>query len=261
MRQFCPRVLCCCASSSSISSLGEAFSLLGSYVILTRYSDAYNVSLVVKDSKWVVEEVTKLPEGTQPQISVEELAMAEEVVKKSPKVQALMKEIGLTAENISCDGWSIGYDERFPANKRVQQALMFARLGPHENMYAHPLDFVPVLDSNSGEVLHIDFPAHRSTEGALSVSSTLPTPLADVEEALKASGRERIPIPAERFDWLPDLRGPNFKPREGIAPLHIIQPEGVSFSMRGNELEWQKWKMHIGASCSIPLKILFESNK
>lgn len=37
-----------------------------------------------------------------------------------------------------------------------------------------------------------------------------------------------------------------FKPREDIKPLHILQPEGVSFSMNGNELEWQNWKMHIG---------------
>lgn len=33
--------------------------------------------------------------------------------------------------------------------------------------------------------------------------------------------------------------------REALKPLHIIQPQGVSFSMNGNELEWQKWKMHV----------------
>jgi primary-amine oxidase len=68
----------------------------------------------------------------------------------------------------------------------------------------------------------------------------------DTTAALKASQRERIPAPTERFDFLPDLRGPNFKPRSDITPLHIVQPEGVSFAMRGNELDWQKWKMHVG---------------
>jgi len=37
-----------------------------------------------------------------------------------------------------------------------------------------------------------------------------------------------------------------FQLREGIKPLHITQPDGVSFKMDGNVLEWQNWKMHIG---------------
>ncbi len=44
-----------------------------------------------------------------------------------------------------------------------------------------------------------------------------------------------------------------FKPRDDIKPLHIVQPEGVSFKLDGNELEWQNWKMHICKSswCSL----------
>jgi len=37
-----------------------------------------------------------------------------------------------------------------------------------------------------------------------------------------------------------------FQLRGGIKPLHITQPDGVSFKMDGNVLEWQNWKMHIG---------------
>ena len=57
--------------------------------------DAYNVIASIKGEEWVVEVVTKLPEGTQPQISVEELAQAENVVKTDPRVVALAKEIGM----------------------------------------------------------------------------------------------------------------------------------------------------------------------
>lgn len=39
---------------------------------------------------------------------------------------------------------------------------------------------------------------------------------------------------------------PTYQPRQDIKPLHILQPEGVSFKMDGHTLEWQKWKMHIG---------------
>lgn len=37
----------------------------------------------------------------------------------------------------------------------------------------------------------------------------------------------------------------DYKPRTDVKPLHIVQPEGVSFKMNGHELEWQNWKMHI----------------
>ncbi|KAH9958239.1 hypothetical protein BGW80DRAFT_1376273 [Lactifluus volemus] len=30
------------------------------------------------------------------------------------------------------------------------------------------------------------------------------------------------------------------------TPLHVVQPEAISFKMDGHVLEWQKWKMHIG---------------
>ena len=46
---------------------------------------------------------------------------------------------GVKPEQLHADGWAIGFDARFPPNKRVQQALMFARWDRHENLYAHPL--------------------------------------------------------------------------------------------------------------------------
>ena len=49
------------------------------------------------------------------------------------------RNAGVLPEQIFCDGWSIGYDERFPQQRRVQQALMFARFSEHDNLYAHPL--------------------------------------------------------------------------------------------------------------------------
>lgn len=52
---------------------------------------------------------------------------------------ALTSIKGVLPDQIYCDGWSIGYDERFPQSRRVQQALVFARYGQHENLYAHPM--------------------------------------------------------------------------------------------------------------------------
>ena len=47
--------------------------------------------------------------------------------------------LGITKDQIHCDGWSIGYDDRFPKSMRLQQALLFARFSRHDNLYAHPM--------------------------------------------------------------------------------------------------------------------------
>ena len=182
----------------------------------------------------------------------------------APRAPPLTAPAGIEPEQLRADGWAIGYDERFPAKQRIQQALLFARLGPHENLYTHPLDFVPVVDSITQKVIHIDFPPSysKAAKGAgafsaagahadiSSAAKTAPPALDEDPEA--ASGRARIPPPLGLNDFLPDLiaenlkkEGKEFKLRDDIKPLHVVQPEGVSFKMNGNEIEWQKWKMHL----------------
>ncbi|THG96534.1 hypothetical protein EW026_g5317 [Hermanssonia centrifuga] len=246
--------------------------------------NAYNSVLALKEGNWEVETLDKLPEGVQPQISVEELLLCEDIIRADERVQKLAKEVGKSAEffvnpcdvsdciihcigvephQLCADGWAIGYDDRFPVTQRVQQALLFARLGRHENLYAHPMDFIPVVDSITKKVIHIDFPPRHTKPSSsssmysptgldLDLSSSKTTPPTLSEDAFSASNRERIPPPLENGDFLPDLMKENaektgkpFKLRDDIKPLHIVQPEGVSFKMNGHELEWQKWKMHI----------------
>jgi primary-amine oxidase len=78
------------------------------------------------------------------------------------------------------------------------------------------------------------------------VQTTAPLPITDDHAT---PNRPRIPPPMEAFDFLPDLQekksGENFKLRDDIKPLHVLQPEGVSFKMDGHVLTWQKWSMHV----------------
>ncbi|KAH0591411.1 hypothetical protein H2248_001488 [Termitomyces sp. 'cryptogamus'] len=213
--------------------------------------NSYNTILSYRDSKWQVDTFEKLPESQHPQITPEEVLVAENVVRNDPAIQKLAADVGIAPHQIFCDGWAIGYDERFPAQCRVLQALVYARFSEHENLYAHPLDFVPVIDSNAEEVIHIDFPpTYKNTPNGptLSASSTAPPALSNTEEALAHSSRERVHPPLARQNFLPDLMAEDdkdFKLRDDIKPLHIVQPEGVSFKTNGQELEWQNWKMHI----------------
>ncbi|TFK51348.1 hypothetical protein OE88DRAFT_1630070 [Heliocybe sulcata] len=213
--------------------------------------NAYNAIVAFKDGKWEVETMDLLPEGTQPQISPEELNQAEQIIRADERVQKLAKAVGVEPHQLCADGWAIGYDDRFPHKQRIQQALLFARFGEHENLYAHPIDFIPIVDSNTRKVIHIDFPPAYTTSGLSTQSQATAFPPLDAEP-LEAANRERVSPPKGKFDFLPDLMVQNeeqkTKFREDVKPLHVVQPEGVSFKMDGHELEWQKWKMHIAFS-------------
>lgn len=80
-----------------------------------------------------------LPEGIQPQITVEELLLCEDIVRADERVRKLAADVGVSPEQLHADGWAIGSDARFPKSTRIQQALLFARFGPHDNLYAHPM--------------------------------------------------------------------------------------------------------------------------
>jgi primary-amine oxidase len=50
-------------------------------------------------------------------------------------------------------------------------------------------------------------------------------------------------------NYLPEqiaLDDPDFKVRDTLKPLHVLQPEGVSYRMDGRTLTWQNWNIHIG---------------
>lgn len=134
----------------------------------------------------------------------------------------------------------------------MQQCLLFARFSESkdDNLYAHPMDFFPILNSDTFEVMHIDFASHRTMKGGeLSAETTAPPTLE--ANSFEAAGRERIMPPVEQFEYLPEFleKQEGFKGmRTDLKPLHVVQPEGVSFKMTGNVIEWQKWKMHIGES-------------
>lgn len=50
--------------------------------------------LALKGDVWEVQTIDKLPEGQQPQISVEELLLCEDIIRADERVQKLAKEVG-----------------------------------------------------------------------------------------------------------------------------------------------------------------------
>ncbi|PWN22731.1 peroxisomal copper amine oxidase [Microstroma glucosiphilum] len=210
---------------------------------------AYEI-LTTIDNGVSIDNVEKLAEGVQPSLTAEELCLAEEMCRKDQRVLKAAADVGVSAEQLYCDGWSIGWDSRWPG-RRLQNCIAYARYGKDEHLYAHPLDFMPVLDCNTGEILAIDYPPHRvGKDGALSSGTTAEPKEASFDPPTE---RARIPPPTQKHDYLPEFATASpFSPekpiqmRTDLKPLHIEQPEGVSFKLDGNVLEWQKWKVHVG---------------
>ncbi|CAO1615752.1 unnamed protein product [Sympodiomycopsis kandeliae] len=210
--------------------------------------DAYEIFTTI-DNGVHIDSVEKLKEGVQPSLTIQELVYAEQLCRKNERVLKAAAEVGVSKEELHCDGWSIGWDDRFPG-KRLLQCLTYKRYGKDQHLYGHPLDFAPILDCATGEILAIEYPAHRVGKNAELSNGTTAPPKEITWDCPK--GRERIQPPTQRHDYLPDAASASVhtpeKPlqlRTDLKPLSVVQPEGVSFKMDGNMLEWQKWKFHV----------------
>ena len=137
-------------------------------------------------------------------IMIEEFDLCVEAVQKDPAWRAAVKRRGLTdadIENVQIDPWSFGYfgDEERYRGKRLMRGVAFYRDKLTDNGYAHPIEgLVAIIDLNAGKVIEL------LDDGRLT------------------------PIPKATINYDSASLG---QPREGLKPLHITQPEGVSFTV------------------------------
>ncbi|ORZ18896.1 copper amine oxidase [Absidia repens] len=158
----------------------------------------------------------------QPILTMDDMFEVEEMVLKDEKVQAECRELGITdMSQVFNDPWAIARHVNYPGReKRLMQALMYMRTCEEDNQYAHPLDFVPIVDVGLMKVIGIERIKPRDSK------FTRPT------------------IPLEKHNFLPEFVGEE-NMRKDIKPIVIQQPQGVSFNVKGNEIDWQKWNMRI----------------
>ncbi|KAK6353580.1 Copper amine oxidase [Orbilia brochopaga] len=158
-------------------------------------------------------------EGVQPLITMENLIETDKVVRADPKVIEQCGIIGIPPSDmhkVYADPWTVGYDERFGNAIRLQQAFMYYRPDPDDCQYAFPLDFCPIVNTETKQVIHIDVPEIR---------------------------RPLNKIPSNYHPK--DIEGDGGY-RTDVKPLHVTQPQGVSFSIEGREISWQNFKVHVG---------------
>ncbi|KAF5102245.1 hypothetical protein D0Z00_000428 [Geotrichum galactomycetum] len=163
---------------------------------------------------------SKFVTGFQPILTVEDLQSTEDVVRADPRVIEQCVLSGIPKEDmhkVYCDPWTIGYDERWGTDRRLQQALMYYRSDEDDSQYSHPLDFCPIVDTETKEIVFIDIPPVRRPLSKVKHSNFNP------KDIMATTGY-----------------------RDTIKPINVTQPEGVSFKMTGNIMEWQNFKFHIG---------------
>ncbi|KAF3959613.1 hypothetical protein CMV_015593 [Castanea mollissima] len=158
----------------------------------------------------------------QPPMDAVEYAECEAVVKDFPLFREAMKRRGIEdMDLVMVDAWCVGYHSDADApSRRLAKPLIFCRTEsdcPMENGYARPVEGIHVLVDMQNMVL-IEFEDRK----------LVPLPPAD---------------PLRNYTPGETRGGVD---RSDVKPLQIIQPEGPSFRVNGNFVQWQKWNFRVG---------------
>lgn len=148
---------------------------------------------------------------------------------KDPPVLKELRRLGIKPEHVVMDTWIYGRDNAHE-DRRLVQVFFYQRNPKHPDVpdsshYSFPLDFMCIADMVEMKVFDIHYlPLGVDPESSKDVTFTTGTP---VEPEYNHS-----------------LMG--ITPRETLKPLQVVQPEGASFKVGGQLVEWEKWRFRIG---------------
>jgi primary-amine oxidase len=151
-------------------------------------------------------------------MTVDEYHECDEALRRDPRVIEALARRGITDMSlVLVDVWAYAGSLVPPqhADRRIGWADVWHRNRPGSNPYAnHVAGLHPIVDLNTMELLDL--------------------------------GDSRVVPPAPTMgEYAPDLV-PGLRLRDDVRPLHVTQPGGVSFTLDGHRLEWQRWSMRIG---------------
>jgi primary-amine oxidase len=156
--------------------------------------------------------------GEQPNMTIDEFREVNATLRNDPRlVEALAKRGVTDIDTVLLDVWAYGAS-LVPSEyggRRVGWCDVWVREAHGSNPYANPIAGLhPIVDLNAMELLDLDDTA--------------------VVERARTMG-----------EYVPRLV-PDLTLRDDLKSLEVRQPEGVSFTLDGNELCWQRWSLRIG---------------
>jgi primary-amine oxidase len=156
--------------------------------------------------------------GKQPNATVDEWHDCDAAMRRHPDVLAALAKRGITDPDlVLVDVWTYGAHLIPTAyeGRRIGWCDVWLRDSHDSNPYAHPASGLKfVVDLNTMELL-------------------------EVEDTPSAG------FPEVQGEYVPK-HVPGLHQRTDLKPLDIRQPDGVSFSLDGNELSWQGWRLRLG---------------
>ncbi len=202
------------AKNNVLSPNGKEAADREAFIILLENDTGATHEAVVSLSEGSVKSWTHIP-GVQPRLMMDEFFECEQAVKDCPEFRAALQKRGITDTGlVMVDPWPAGsYGVEEEKGLRLSYARSWLRASPADNGYARPIEgVIAVVDLNKMEVIRVDD------------HGVVPMPPNDGNYAAEF---------VQEF-------------RTGLKPLDIVQAEGPSFKVEGNEVSWQKWNFRVG---------------
>jgi len=199
---------------------GQPFSRQAFALVLDRASgDTFEALVDLRTAQIVSWEKLDILERGQAPLMIEEFDTCVSIVQNDPVWREAVKKRGLSdadIDNVQIDPWSFGDFHIKPEYKgrRLMRGVAFVRDKLTDNGYARPIEgLVAIIDLNEGTVIDV------------------------LDDGVD------IPIPQTKINYdTPSLGEPR-----ALKPLHIIQPEGVSFTVDDDwKVRWQNWEFRVG---------------
>src|SRR5581483_7392183 len=149
----------------------------------------------------------------RPALLFEESFNAIVAVMEDEKWQAAMRARGIEDfSKVQLDPWPAGtFGIAHETDRRITRVLSYYRDEPQDNGYARPIEGVLVfVDLATGEVLEV------------------------LDEGV-------VPVPPDAGSYFPA----DHAPRTDLRALDITQPDGPSFTIDGNLVQWQRWSVRV----------------
>jgi primary-amine oxidase len=153
-------------------------------------------------------------EDVRPALGFEESFNAIIALHEHEGFVAALAARGITdLTKVQIDPWPTGsFGIAVEEGRRIVRCICFYREQPGDNGYARPIEGLQaIVDMARGEVLEI------IDQGA-------------------------VPMPDGPGSYYPEDNGPL---RDDLRALEITQPDGVSFTVEGNLVQWQRWSLRV----------------
>ena len=154
-------------------------------------------------------------EDMRPALLMSEAMYAIVTTKEHPEYIAALGQAGhhATSTIVQIDPWPAGvFGYECEDGRRISRCISFLRDDATDNGYARPIE---------GLIVHFDMGAN---------------------EVIEVIDHGVTPLPPNRASYCAEDQP---RMRTDLKPISITQPEGASFTVDGNLVQWQKWQFRI----------------